>query len=259
MATVLLLPPSEGKAPGGSGPPWGAAATAFPGLAGPRAQVRDAVRASLAGGEGAAGRLLAARGPHLARALSEWDELDEAPTLAAEQRYTGVMWRALDPASLGPAARRRLRAWTLVPSGLWGVSALTDGLPPHRLRMGVSVPPLGPLAAFWRPLVSPVIGARAGRGWVIDLLPDEHAAAVDHDALGPARLVRIDLVAPGRGRAIGHAGKALKGALARAIVIAGARTPTQLQRLDVPGLQVESTVREGRSGPVRMAFAPAAR
>lgn len=256
MATVVLLPPSEGKASGGSGPPWTAAATAFPELAADRAAVRDAVRAVLAEGGPGAGLLLGARGPHLARALADWHALDGSPTLPAAERYSGVVWRALDPAGLTPAARRRLRARVLVPSGLWGVSAASDPLPAYRLRMGARVPPLGALAAFWRPRVTRAVAGRAGRGWVIDLLPGEHAAAIDPEGLGPARLVRVELVegGVGGGRALGHAGKAAKGALARALLEQGARDPADLARLRVPGIRLEASLRDGARGPVRMVF-----
>lgn len=259
MATVLLLPPSEGKAPGGSGPPWGAAPTAFPGLAADRARVRDAVRALLGSGEDDGEALLGVRGDHLARARAEWDDLDAAPTLPAAARYTGVVWAALDPAGLSPAARRRLGAWVMVPSGLWGLVAARDPVPAYRLSMAARVPPLGGLAAFWRPRITPLVAARAGRGWVIDMLPAVHSGAIDPAGLGTARLLRIELAdgGPGGRRAMGRGGKALKGALARALLEAGARDPASVARLDVPGLRLDATLRDGRGGPVRMVFAPA--
>lgn len=258
MATVVLLPPSEGKAPGGSGPPWQAAAGAFAALAPDRVRVRDAVRAVLAEGEGAASALLGARGPHLARALAEWDDLDAAPTLPAASRYTGVVWGALDPTALSPAARRRLRSWVLVPSGLWGLAAAGDPLPAYRLSMAARVPSLGGLAAFWRPRITPLVAARAGGGWVIDMLPAAHAAAIDPAGLRSARLLRVELAEGGAGgrRAMGHGGKALKGALARALLEAGARDAASVARLAVPGLRLDATVRDGHGGPVRMTFVP---
>ncbi len=258
MATVVLLPPSEGKAPGGTGPPWADVPTAFPGLAPDRCRVRDAARAALAAGEGAASALLGVRGPHLARALADWEALDGAPTMAAASRYTGVVWRALDPTGLSPAAHRRLRAWVAVPSGLWGLAAAADPLPAYRLPMGARLPGIGGLAAFWRSRITPLVAARAGDGWVIDLLPAAHAAAIDPAALGPARLLRIELSegGPGGRRAMGHGGKALKGAVARALLEQGARDPASVGRLRVEGLRLDATVRDGRRGPVRMVFSP---
>ena len=246
MSTVILLPPSEGKASGGDGPPWPRAGGAFPELREARLAVRDAVRAALAEGGPAAGRLLAARGPHLARALAEWEELDDAPTLPAWDRYRGVVWAALAPSSLDRPARRRMLARVLVPSGLWGLVAAGDPVPAYRLKMGASVPALGPLATYWRPRITPVIDRRAAGGWVIDLLPQEHAAAVDPAGLEASRHLRVALVEDGDEggrRAAGHAGKHLKGLLARAILESGASTPRAVAALSVPGLRSEGAGR----------------
>ena len=143
----------------------------------------------------------------------------------------------------------------LVPSGLWGLVAATDPLPPYRLKMGARLAPLGGLAAFWRPRITPLIVARARGGWVVDLLPQEHAAALDAGALG-GRLVRVEIVedGPSGRRAIGHAGKALKGRLARAILEADARGPQAIARLDVDNLTLDLSVRETADGAARVVF-----
>ena len=170
MATVILLPPSQGKAEGGNGPPWERAQTVFPHLVGERRQVRDAVRAALRGG-GAAERLLDARGEHLARALADWDALDTARTLPAAERYRGVVWEALAPATLSPAARRLLGRRVLVPSGLWGLLAARDAVPPYRLAMGAS--PTRPRPALVVVAAPGDPGRRAPRGRRVD---HRHAA-----------------------------------------------------------------------------------
>ena len=254
---MILLPPSKGKAHGGNGPPWERAQTAFPELVAERRRVRDAVRAALRAGGGAAERLLGARGEHLARALADWDALDTARTLPAVERYRGVVWEALAPATLTPAARRRLGRRVLVPSGLWGLLTARDAVPPYRLAMNASPPGLGRLSSWWRPPVTAAVAARAGTGWVIDMLPVEHAATVDPAGLGRARLVRVEIVEEGEGgpRAVGHAGKALKGRLARAILEADARTPAAVAALEVPGLRAVG-LDAPRGGVARVAFAP---
>ncbi len=260
MATVVLLPPSEGKAPGGHGPPRTDDAGAFPALAADRATVRSAVRAALEQGEAAAAALLGARGPHLAQALADWGYLEDALTLPAAERYTGVVWAALDPAALSPAARRRLRSWVVVPSGLWGLAGAADPLPAYRLPMASRVPGLGGLAAWWRPRITPLLAERAGDGWIIDMLPGAHRAAIDPEGLGAARLLRIELMedGPGGRRAMGHGGKAAKGLLARALLEAGARDPASLTRLDAPGMNLDARLRDGRHGPVTLVFRPTA-
>ncbi len=256
VATVILLPPSQGKAEGGKGPPWERAQTAFPEPAVEGRRGRDAVRAALrAGGDGEPERLLDARGDHLARALADWEALDTARTLPAMERYRGVVWEALSPATLSPAARRRIGR-VLVPSGLWGLLTARDPVPPYRLGMGASPPGLGRLSSWWRPVVTRTVAARAGTAWIIDMLPLEHAAAIDPEGLGRARLLRVEIVEDGEGdaRALGHGGKALKGRLARAALEADARTPAAVAALEGPGLRLVE-VDAPRGGIARVRFA----
>ncbi len=235
-APVLLIPPSEGKSPGGDGPPvdWGAGR--FGHLADHRLRVRDAVLRAVRR-RADAQALLGVTGPHLDRALREWRELDMAPTMAAAARYSGVVWGALDIPSLESPARRRAMSRIVVPSGAWGLVAAGDAIPAYRLKMAARLGALGRLSAWWRPLIGPALAARAGRGAVIDLLPREHAAAIDPAVLRPGALVRVQILEPGpAGRAVGHVGKALKGRLARAILQADARTADDVAQLAVDGL-----------------------
>ena len=79
---------------------------------------------------------------------------------------------------------------------------------------------------------------------------------MDPAGLGRARLVRVEIVEEGEGgpRALGHAGKALKGRLARAILEADARTPAAVAALEVPGLRAVA-LDAPRGGVARVAFA----
>lgn len=209
---IVLLPPSEGKAEGGRRG-WRPDDGAFAGLADRRVAVAEAVvanlddRRRLFGTEGP----LADRAADAARAVAT----GTAPVLPAWRRFTGVVWDHLDPATLPPAVRRRI----LVPSASLGLSRGDDPVPDFRLKLSVSLPGLGRLDRWWRaPLTEAV--ART-RGPIVDLLPHEHAAALDLGALRRDRVVRVDFVtADGRGAA-GHAAKAVKGVLARAVLLDG--------------------------------------
>lgn len=242
-APVLLIPPSEGKAEGGDGAPvdWGGGR--FGNLVVERLTVRDAVRRVLAAGAG--GPLLGVRGPHLERALDEWTHMDASPTMSAAGRYTGVVWGGIDIASLPAPARRRAMSRIVVTSGLWGLVGAADAIPAYRLKMGARVDGLGSLAAWWRPAVSGALARRAGRGVVIDMLPLDHRAVIDPAALRSGSLVRVGIVedGPGGRRAAGHAGKHLKGLLARAIVEHDARTLDDVAAVRVDGLSLLSVER----------------
>lgn len=207
MSDVVLLPPSEGKADGGRGR-WTAESGRFGALAEARAAVvaayvaamaRDAERVVGAGGA------IAERARAAARAL----EAGTARALPAHRRFTGVVWEHLRPADLPAAALRRI----VVVSGLCGLVTGTDPVPDHRLKLSVSLDGLGRLDRWWRPVLTEALAAHARRRRVWDLLPKEHAAAVD---LGGARTVRVRFVGD-----TGHAAKAVKGAFARAVLLDG--------------------------------------
>ena len=214
---VLLLPPSEGKVAGGDGPPWTVDAGAFGVLAPERTRVTNALRRH----RGGTGRMLGASGPLLRTARAANLALVGAPTLPAWRRFSGVVWEHLGPDTLGAAARRRARAGVIVVNAVTGLAGWDDPVPDFRLKLSASVPPVGNLARFWRTPLSRALHDRLGGHTVVDLLPNEHRAAWAADAGtdgdGADRLVRPVLTTPD-GKPAGHAGKAAKGRLARALL-----------------------------------------
>lgn len=218
---IILLPPSEGKA--GDGRPG----SAWDPESGPTGKglghMRAEVAAALSRARGGDQKLLGVGAEALARARAANQSVIGAPTLPAWQRYTGVVWDHLDLASMAANGRRRAVASILVPSGLLGVVRADEQVPDYKLKMGASLVPVGKLARYWSAAVTAEI-ARLARGRVIvDLLPQEHAAAVDWDAL--TNVVHVDLVARAGGSVGGHNAKAAKGLLARHL-LDGADGPT---------------------------------
>ncbi len=214
---MLLLPPSEGKAVGGSGTMWEPSEGAFgvP-LAAHRMRVASALQRAGGGDE----RLLGVRGPNLDRAQTANRMLVGASTLPAWRRYTGVVWDALDPRSIGAVTRRRI----VVVSALLGLARADDPVPDYRLKMSSSLEPMGKLSSWWRDDLSAALLAAAKRGRprrpVVDLLPLEHRAALDDAALSEVETLRVDIRTLD-GRAGGHGAKAAKGTLARALLTDG--------------------------------------
>jgi cytoplasmic iron level regulating protein YaaA (DUF328/UPF0246 family) len=210
---AILLPPSEGKAAGGRGAGWDPAGGRFgPALADQRRLVADALAAAGGGDQ----RLLGVGGDALERARRANAGLIGARTLPAGRRFTGVVWDHLDLASLGTGPRRRATGAVIVVSAVAGLVGPADPLPDHRLKLSVSLPPLGNLARFWRGPLSATLNDHLAGRLVVDLLPNEHAAAWVPD---PARYDhrRVALV-DDRGRVVGHDAKAAKGLLARALL-----------------------------------------
>jgi cytoplasmic iron level regulating protein YaaA (DUF328/UPF0246 family) len=87
------------------------------------------------------------------------------------------------------------------------------------LKFSVAPPGLGRLDRWWCAELTAAL-ART-RGPIVDLLPNEHAAALDLGSLGRRRVVRVSFVDAGGSSAVGHAAKAVKGVLARAVLVDG--------------------------------------
>ena len=210
---LILLPPSESKANARRGRPVDPNSWSFPALAEPRAQVADALRTASAAPDatttlGVSPGLLA----DVARNLA----LDSAPATPAAQVYTGVLYDALDLASMPTAARRRANRWLLVVSALYGAVRPTDRITAYRLAMGVDLPGIGPLARHWRPALSAELPGLAGRGVVVDCRSAPYAAAWPTDPTLASRWVQIRV--PGAS----HNAKHTRGLVARQICLDGA-------------------------------------
>ncbi len=212
---VVLLPPSEGKAAGGTGPGWAPTTGRFAELAPRRLRVANALKRARGGNA----RILGATGTLLATARAANRALLDAPTMPAWQRFTGVVWEHLDGAGLGARGLRRAREGVIVVSAVTGLSAWDDPVPDFRLKLSASLPPMGRLAPFWREQLSAVLNDQLEGHVVVDLLPNEHREAWTPV---PSRYTLVRPVLATRdGKPAGHAGKATKGRLARALLQSG--------------------------------------
>ncbi|TDD02506.1 peroxide stress protein YaaA [Nonomuraea deserti] len=236
---MILLPPSEGKAAEGSGPPVGG--LSFPALDRFRKRVMTAlVRASK---RRDAIDVLGLT-PGLAGELARNVALKTAPTLPAADLYTGVLYDNLGLRTLDGEAWSRAEQSLLIFSGLWGVVRITDRIPPYRLSMGVNLPPLGGLGAFWRPQVSKVLDGIPGL--VVDLRSATYASAWQPGERSVTVRVFRD------GKVVSHMAKATRGEIARALLQQDS-TPTSpdelVKVLDALGYRVEAAAptRAGRS------------
>ncbi|MFD6425619.1 peroxide stress protein YaaA [Streptomyces sp. NPDC060198] len=232
---LVLLPPSEGKAAPGRGAPLKPESLSLPGLAPARAAVLDElVELCLADEEKARGVLGLTEG--LRGEVGKNAELRTAPTRPAGEIYTGVLYDALDLATLDAAAKRRASASLLIFSGLWGAVRVSDRIPSYRCSMGVKLPALGSLAAHWRAAMEPVLPQAAGDGLVLDLRSSAYASAwkPKGELAGRTASVRVlqsQLVDGVEKRSVvSHFNKATKGRMVRDLLEAGA-APENPERL----------------------------
>lgn len=211
----ILLPPSETKHPGGTGEPFEPATLALPELHAHRAAVIDAL-VELAADEEHARRVLK---------LSERQSGDivhnrmlrTAPTMPAIDRYTGVLFDALDARSLSAASRRWLGEHVWIHSAPFGPVGALDGIPSYRLAAGTALPGVVPMRRHWAEATSAALSA-AEPAFVLDLRSEAYVALGPIPADLPSAYVRVVTDdGDGGARALNHFNKKSKGELVRAL------------------------------------------
>ncbi|MEO3776392.1 peroxide stress protein YaaA [Micromonospora sp. B11E3] len=229
---LILLPPSEGKAEAGTGRRLDLTRLSLPELNPARAAVLAELVGLCAGGDEAAALDALGLTPGLAGELRRNARLERAATAPASRIYTGVLYEALDLASLPPGAQRAARRSVLVSSGLWGALRLTDRIPPYRCPIGARLPGVGALSAYWRRTLAPAMEAAAGGGPVLDLRSGAYAATWNPRGELAERTVTVRVLherdtpqGPVRS-VVSHFNKATKGRLVRDLLTAGARPRT---------------------------------
>lgn len=256
---LVLLPPSEGKAaPARRGRPVDPAALPHPSLAPLHDELLDAL-ALVSAEPDAAERL--GLSPGLAAEVARNVDLRTTPARPAAEVYTGVLYAALDHASLDPGARRRAHRTVRVQSALWGPVGLTDRVAPYRLPMTASLPGVGPVAARWRVVLGPVMTELARDGVVVDGRSSSYAS-VWRPSRAAARAyvaVRVFSEVAGRRTVVSHAAKHTRGLVARWLCEADRlpRTPAHVAAV-VAEHRPCALVPDGRGGWFLDVDAPAA-
>ena len=236
---LILLPPSEGKATGGKGEPWQAGTTSFTALDGDRALVIRRLATAMRGSVAARSKLLGVKGLALAAATDANLRITSSPTLPAIERYTGVLYAALDPSTLPPRVRARLACQVITFSALWGLVSPTDLIPDYKLKMSASLAHTGRLASFWKPRIDSALSPLTERRTVWNLLPNDHHSAWSGAPTATSEIsVRfLDEVERDGTRqliSVSHWNKLLKGALVRHVLAHQLTDPDGLTKFEHP-------------------------
>ncbi len=224
---TILLPPSEGKASAGFASEDGplSDATSFPSLIDARREVIAALHEALDDlPRDELRKLFGVKTSALDAAIDANANLADTPLLPAIERYTGVLFNALDYPSLDASTQQAFDDHALLFSGLWGILRPTDLIPNYKLKIEAALPVLGKVSTFWEPHISSTLSelvdaqAPIDNQVVWDLLPGAHRRAWDGKAAVRARW-RVKFVER-KGeklRTVSHWSKALKGALVQFI------------------------------------------
>ncbi|MBX3194485.1 MAG: peroxide stress protein YaaA [Microbacteriaceae bacterium] len=215
---LILLPPSETKRPGGiEGTRLDLAALSFPELTPQRRALVEALRV---GARDEAATMTALKlGPTQAGEVRRNRSIRTSPVMPAIDRYDGVLFDALDAATLTPAQRAFAGRHVAISSAAFGLTGALDPLPAYRLSHDSRLPGMR-LAAIWREPLTELLASTTGL--ILDLRSEAYAV------LGPVpdrpnalyvRVVSED--GSGRRRALNHFNKAGKGAFVRRVLEAG--------------------------------------
>ena len=205
---LIVLPPSETKAPGGE---MDGIDVSFPALDPVRAEIMDDLAALSVDDMMTALKLPATKRDEAAENL----ELRTAPVMPAIYRYTGVLYDALDASSLPSSSLGHLA----IGSALFGVVRAGDTIPRYRLSGGSKLPARDgnqpTMKARWGSVIT---DALADQGFIVDMRSGAY------QQLGPvpgAVTVRVESVQDdGSRKVVSHFNKHYKGELARVLATA---------------------------------------
>lgn len=232
----ILLPPSETKRSGGRARPIELARLALPSLTPQREAVIDALVA-LSGDPAEAQRVLKLSD----RQAGDVDHnrmLRTAATMAAVDRYTGVLYDALDALSLDQSARRWLGRHVLIHSAPLGPVGALDPIPVYRLAAGTALPGVPPLRRHWSAATG---AALSDAEFILDLRSEAYVALGPIPSAVASAYVRV---VSGAGRALNHFNKKAKGELVRALASTRPRVntvPALLSWADAAGILLRKT------------------
>jgi len=216
---LILLPPSEGKASPARGPRLAVSKLSFPELSPTRKAVIEAL-VRMCEGSATKARATLRISTRQDEELERNRSLRSAPTAPAGEIYTGVLYDALDLATLEARARRRAATDIAIASALFGLLRVTDHIPAYRLSGDTTLPGVGRLATSWREPVADAIRAASVRSIVLDLRSSAYVALgpVPADLAERTAVARVLQEKGGKRTIVSHHNKATKGRLVRSLL-----------------------------------------
>jgi len=210
MKTTILIPPSEGKADGGDNKPLASASSLT-------ADLIEAIKKT------DPKKLYGLKSKALDKAIAVNKELLSSGTMPAIERYTGVVYDAIDYQTLKNKADFDEKV--LIISGLFGLVSPTDLIPNYRLKIDKLKS-----AKLWLDSNSEQLKDK----FVIDLLPQAHKKAVKYN-----HGIEVEFVLKKAGKKMpaGHQGKHIKGRFVRWLIENNITDPNHFKDFNEEGYQ----------------------
>lgn len=216
---LILLPPSEGKTAPAKGARLSLSGLSFPELTATRKAIADAL-VKLCSGPAAKARTTLGISARQDGELERNRTLLTGPTAPAGEIYSGVLYDALDLATLDARSRKRAASDIAIASALFGLLRVTDRIPAYRLSGDTTLPGVGRLAQAWREPLDEAIRVASGRGVVLDLRSSAYVALgpVPADLAERTAIARVFQEKGGKRSIVSHHNKATKGRLVRSLL-----------------------------------------
>ena len=205
---LILLPPSETKRPGGVGVSIDKSAIIWAALDDARAQLISELEKLCQNPLDAASALKLGKKSSLE--ISKNLDLWRSPTMPALERYTGVLYDALDYKTLSKSAIERASQQLFIQSALFGLVPAMEQIPDYRFSAtsaidGVNLKQLWIAAhkAVWPRMVGPILDMRSESYVALNPIPEDRESYF------------LEVVDADSGRALSHFNKKAKGAFVR--------------------------------------------
>ena len=211
---IFLLPPSETKRPGGVGVSLAESPSDYSDIAKASKKVQKALIALSKDPELAAKELKLGK-----RNISDLDanlKLLKSATMPSLQRYTGVLFDALDYDQLSSQAKIRADQQVFIQSSLFGLIPGSQPIPYYRLSansklVGLNLVELWTKAhrSFWNSVTGPVLDLRSKAYVALNPVPADKESFY------------VEVLDQDSGRALNHFNKKAKGAFIRSALETG--------------------------------------
>jgi hypothetical protein len=213
---IILLPPSEGKAKeGNENKPYRLVENSkqhnyFKKLNFDRQYLINSLKEAISISETKElEKIFELKDKKLQEAIENILDILNLPTLPAIERYTGVMFKAMNYQNLSDIEKERANQSILFISGLFGLLKPQDYIPEYKLKISSKIKDLS-ITQFWKERLRGILELEIKDKLILDLLPQTHQKVLEYNSLDTIK-IQFAKKENGKLKQEGHFSKELKG------------------------------------------------